>query len=252
MKKNKVSHLRFARNLHAFQPTRMTPAFAFRGQLLRRILGVIYQYIRSLRELPKILVKLREARLIVGSVDYRPAGGFHAISQASLWMVQESGGNLSAVDFPFVAAADFMKFASRRHHADFYGEVWTCKLRFKHLSKSIGAEEFRMKTIKVEAVLRLEKRVEEGNPLDVIPMVMRDKNVGFDSMPTVGLRPTVAEHSQSRATVQNKRRTVGRYQFQTRRIAAIAPCIALKRRRRAAHSPEGQFGNVVGHRRRES
>src|SRR5271154_1179998 len=145
-----------------------------------------------------------------------------------------------------------MKFAGRGHQADFHRKVRFGELRFKHSSKTFGAEVFRLETIEVEAILRLKKRIEEWNALNVVPVVMRNKNVRFDAMAPVRLRPTVAEHSQSRAAVQNKSRTVGSYKFQTRRIAAVAPCVALKRRRRAAHSPEGQFGNVVGHRRRES
>src|SRR5271155_5838426 len=144
MKENQVSYLRFARNLHPFQPARMAPALAFRRELLRGILRVVDQYIRSLSELPKILVKLRHARLIVGGVDHRAARSVHAIAQASLGMVQKSGSDLGAVDLPFVIAVDFMKFARRRHQADFHRKVRFGELRFKHSSKTLGAEVLRL------------------------------------------------------------------------------------------------------------
>src|SRR5580704_2492913 len=110
-------------------------------------------------------------------------------------MVQESGGNLGAVDFPFVAAAKLMKFASRRHHTYFHRKVRAGELRFQDLTKTVRPQVFRLKTIKVETILRLEERVEEWNALDVVPVVMRHENVGFDSMATQCFRPTIPQHA---------------------------------------------------------
>src|ERR1700735_385778 len=251
MKENQVSYLRLARNLHAFEPTGVAPALAFRRKLLRRILRVVNQDIRSLGELPEFLVKSRHAGLVVGSINYRAACRIHAITQASLRVIQVSGRDLGAVDFPLVAARNLVKFSSSRHHTDFYRKVRASELRFKDLAKTTRPQVFRLKAIEMKAILRLEERVKKWNALDVVPVIMGNENVGFDAMAAVNLRPAVPQHSQPSAAVQNKPSTVGGFEFQTRRIAAVAPCVALKRRRRAAHSPEGQFGNVVGHRRRE-
>jgi len=47
--------------------------------------------------------------------------------------------------------------------------------------------------------------------LDVVPVVMRNKDVGIDALATVRLRPAIPQHPQSRSTVQNKPRTVRGY-----------------------------------------
>jgi len=60
----------------------------------------------------------------------------------------------------------------------------------------------------MEAILCLKEGVEERNTLDVVPVVMRNKDVGIDALATVRLRPAIPQHPQSRSTVQNKPRAV--------------------------------------------
>ena len=102
----------------------------------------------------------------------------------------------------------------------------------------------------MEAVLALKKWIKERDALYVVPVVMRHKNVGFDGVAAICARPAVAQHAHARAAIQDKTRAVRRGQFEARRVTTVAPGVALQRRRRAAHSPEDQLGNVVGHRRR--
>ena len=122
-----------------------------------RILRVVYQNVRSLRELPQVLVILWNTRLIVRGIDYRSAGGLDAIAQASLRMIQPRATNLRPVHGPFIAAIDLVKLASRCHHVDVHRKVRAGQLRFEHLAKAVRTEIFRLKTIKVKAVLALEK-----------------------------------------------------------------------------------------------
>src|ERR1700751_1648518 len=79
-------------------------------------------------------------------------------------------------------------------------------------------------------------------------MVVRHEDVRIDAPFAIRLGPEIPEHPHPGATIENESRVVGRRQFEARRVSAIAPGIALKRRRRAAHSPENQLGCVVSHR----
>jgi len=53
MKQHKRLRAHFFRDIHAFQPSRMSPALANRRQLLRRILRVINKDIGALCEFPE-------------------------------------------------------------------------------------------------------------------------------------------------------------------------------------------------------
>src|SRR6185437_7840858 len=147
----------------------MAPAFAVAGDLLGRILRIVNQHVAAASKFAEVAIKLGDAGLVVGGVDDRAAGGVHAIAEAALGMIQPGDGNLRLADFPAVAAGNFAEGARGRHHADVYGEVRAGELGFEDLAKAIGAEGLRLEAAKVEAVLRLEKRMEERNALDVIP-----------------------------------------------------------------------------------
>src|ERR1700730_4990737 len=88
----------------------------------------------------------------------------------------------------------------------------------------------------MEAVLALKKWIKERDALDVVPVVMGHKNMGFDGVAAICARPAVAQHAHARAAIQDKTRAVWRGQFEAGRFPPEAPVIALKRRRGPAHS----------------
>ena len=104
----------------------------------------------------------------------------------------------------------------------------------------------------MEAVLRFEERMKKRDALNVVPMIMRHQDVRLDPHPALFFRQMVAQHAQPGAAIQDKFGPVRCGQFQARRVPAIAPRVALERRRRAAHTPENQFGSLVRHRRAAS
>src|SRR5437016_3585217 len=95
-------------------------------------------------------------------------------------------------------------------------------------------------------ILRIQRR-KKWNPLDMIPVIVRDQDVRLRSFSAIRRGPTAPQHAQPRAAIQNKLRAVRSDQLQTRRIAAVAPRRRVYRRRRSAHAPETQFGDGIGH-----
>ena len=67
-----------------------------------------------------------------------------------------------------------------------------------------GSEMLRLKAVKMETIVRLEKRLKKWNPLNVIPMVMRYQHVGVDPAIALDLCPAVAEHAQPCAAIENE------------------------------------------------
>src|SRR5262250_1432853 len=99
----------------------------------------------------------------------------------------------------------------------------------------------------MKSVARIEKRGEERYALYVVPVIMRDQHLSFDSALATGAHPLVAEHPQPRATIENEPRVVRGRKFKAGSIAPVAPSVALQRWRRAAHSPENQLRCRVHH-----
>ncbi len=141
-----------------------------------------------------------------------------------------------------------MKRPAGRHRAYVHRKIRARKLRFEHLAKAVRAQILRLKTVEVEFVLRFKKRSEEGKALNVVPVVVRYEDVRVDTALPMRLCPEIPQHSHAGAAIEDEPRAFGRRQLQAGRVSAIAPGIALKRRRRAAHSPENQLGCVVRHR----
>src|SRR6185437_7718045 len=97
----------------------------------------------------------------------------------------------------------------------------------------------------MKTIVCFKKRMEKRNALNVIPVLVRHQHVSFHSAVAAPSRPAVmlrlqliAEHSQAGAAIQNEVRVAGRREFEARRVSAVAPGVALERRRGAAHSPE--------------
>lgn len=92
----------------------------------------------------------------------------------------------------------------------------------------------------MEMILGFEERVEKRDTLNVVPMIMRNQNMGFDA--GVRLIPTIPEGSQACAAIENDMGSVWRGELEARRIAAVAPVFALGRRRRATDTPKDELG----------
>src|SRR5271170_2097654 len=97
----------------------------------------------------------------------------------------------------------------------------------------------------MKMVLRFEEWLEEREALNVVPVIVGDQDVGFDSAVALPSRPAIvlrvqviAKRPQAGAAVQNEVRAVLDRKFQAGGVSAVAPRIALERRRRAAHSPK--------------
>ena len=90
----------------------------------------------------------------------------------------------------------------------------------------------------MKAILRFKKWMKKGKTLNMVPMVVGNENVGFDTSVALPARPAIvlrvqmiAEHAQAGAAIEDEMRSVRDRQFQARRVPAVAICIALKRRR---------------------
>jgi len=247
VEEDEIARFRFARDFHAFEPARVAPAFAFGGELLGGILGVVNEDVGAVGELAEIVVEFGDAGLVVGGVNDRADGRLNAEAEAALGMIEPGGADSRAVDFKLVAAGDFAEVARGGHGADVHGKVGAGELSLEDLAEAIGAKGLGLKTIEVEAVLRFKKRVEEGNALDVVPVVVGDEDVGLDAAAAEFFAPVVAEHAQAGAAIENEFGVVGGGQFEARRVAAEAPGIALERRSRAADSPKNQLGDILRH-----
>src|SRR5579864_279026 len=104
----------------------------------------------------------------------------------------------------------------------------------------------------MEIILRQIEWSKKRNALDMIPMIVRDENVGLQRAVAFGIRPMIAEHAQAGPAIEHESRAVGRRHIQARRVSAIAPHSAIQSRNRAAYSPEDQFGDIPVHRKGSS
>ena len=167
-------------------------------------------------------------------------------------MIQPRRRDFCSFHFPLLAATNLAEFPLGGHHTHINGEIRLGELRFEHLSEAVGTKILRSKTVKMKTVARLKEGMKERYALNMIPVIVSDKNLRVDSVVTIQVRPLIAEHAQPRTAIEDKWRPVGRSEFKTGRVAAIAPCVALQRWRRAAHSPKDQPSGVMRHRRAKS
>src|SRR5271168_5268312 len=139
----------------------MSPAFAGGRELLGRILRVIDQHVRALRELAETAVEFRNAGLVVSGIDDRTDGRIQAIAQAPLRMIEPGGRNMRSADIPLFATLDFAKEARGGHHANVHRKIGAGKLRFQHLAETVAAQMFGLKAVEMKTILRFKKRMEE-------------------------------------------------------------------------------------------
>ena len=100
---------------------------------------------------------------------------------------------------------------------------------------------FRLESIEMKTILRLEERMKKRDALNVIPVVMRDQDVSVDAAIAMKLRQAVAKHPEPGAAIENEMGAIRSRDFDAGSVAAVAPGVALRGRRRAAHAPENQF-----------
>src|SRR5277367_6342793 len=85
------------------------------------------------------------------------------------------------------------------------------------------------------------------DPLNVIPMIVRDQNMRFDARAILLSGELIAQGTKAGAAIENERSSVGCGQFEAGSISPVAPGVALERGRRAADAPKNQFGSLLGH-----
>src|SRR6266446_2767543 len=95
-------------------------------------------------------------------------------------------------------------------------------------------------------VLRIKRR-KKRNALDVVPVVVRNKNMRLRGSSLARRGAAVPQHAQTCAAIQNKLRAIRCNQLQARRVSAVAPCRRIHRRRGASHTPEAQLYTGSSH-----
>src|ERR1700746_578649 len=248
MEQNQIPDFALPRDFHAFKPARMSPAVPFRSQLFGGILCVVNQDVRPMCQLSQIFVEFSDTWFVVCCIHNRSTRSLEPVAKTALRMVQPPGNNLRSPNFPFLPGGYFVKRPTSCHRAYVHWKIRARQLSFEHFSKAVRAQIFRLKAVEVKFVLRFKKRSEEGKALNVVPVVVGHEDVRMDTALPMRLRPEIPQHPHTGAAIEDKPRSFRRRQLQAGRVSAIAPGIALKRRRRAAYSPENQLGCVVRHR----
>ena len=83
----------------------------------------------------------------------------------------------------------------------------------------------------MKAILLLEEGMEERDALNVVPVIVRYENVGFDGAMAGLLFPAIAEEADAGAAIEDEARAVTGDDFYAGGVAAVAPGTALGRRR---------------------
>src|SRR6202008_697791 len=96
-----------------------------------------------------------------------------------------------------VAAADFLELALGIHRGHIYGKIGHSHLRFEDLLQAVSPQEFRAKAVKLKFVVFCIERREERDPLDVIPMIMSNKNVRFRGAAGARESLAISQHAQT-------------------------------------------------------
>src|SRR3984893_11512490 len=251
MKEHQVAYSRGLGRAHARQPARVSPAFS-RLHLLWCVLRVIDENIGALRQFLKRRVEFGNAWLVIGGVHDHTGGRLETKAPAALGVVERSDRDARVPQSKLVAAGYLGEFTASRHIAEIHGKIRPRHLRLEHPLQAIVPHKLRAKAVKSELVARRIQRRKKWNPLDMVPVVMRDKNIGFylrfASLAVLpGIGPAVSEHPKTRAATENEPAAIRSPQLKARCIAAVAAGSSIHRRRRAAHPPEAQFCGMVWH-----
>ena len=82
------------------------------------------------------------------------------------------------------------------------------------------------------------KRGKKRKALDVVPVVMGDKNMCARRAAGVGWGPAIAKHAKTGSAIEDKLIAIGRNEFETRGITAIAPSGIIDGGRGTAYTPK--------------
>src|SRR5262249_18835337 len=89
------------------------------------------------------------------------------------------------------------------------------------------------------------QRREKRNALNVVPMIVRDKDVSGNWPVAKFLLQTVAQIAKARTTIKDKGLLIYAH-FHARSITPVAKIFSLRSRRRTAHAPESD-AHVLSH-----
>lgn len=85
---------------------------------------------------------------------------------------------------------------------------------------------------------------EEGQRVDVIPVGMRDEDLGLEPRPPVGEK-MVRERLDAAPSIEDEEAVLGELKTDARRVAAVSKRLLAGDGQRAAHAPKDQFDVVV-------
>src|SRR5712671_4630881 len=162
-------------------------------------------------------------------------------------MVQPCSSDFIVADSKGVSAADFFELALRVHGRHVHWKIGYGHLRFEHLLQAVAAQKFRTETIKLKLVLFRVQRGEKRNSLNVIPVIVGDKDMRFRRAACSRRISAITQHAQACAAIQNELRAIGRDQFEAGRVSAVTPSGRVHRRRGASYTPETQLGKGSSH-----
>jgi hypothetical protein len=80
----------------------------------------------------------------------------------------------------------------------------------------------RLEGVKVEVIFGIVQRLEKGDALDVIPVIVRKKNLGFDTLMAELGNQLLPEKPQAAAAIQDENLAGLCPEFYARRVAAVA------------------------------
>src|SRR5260370_29657124 len=129
-------------------------------------------------------------------------------------------------------AAHVEELSIARNGFEIYGEVW-----FHHLSGQRLAQPARITCgIKRHGAFRIVERREERQPLNVVPMIMRQ-----EQMDVARVLQSRAQIADPGACVEDEQVVVGQPNFQARSVSTISQILRKRSGDGAADAPESQL-----------
>src|SRR5215470_5795308 len=107
-------------------------------------------------------------------------------------MIEPAGGDFVVANLEGVSAAHFLKLPFGAHCGHVDWEIGDSHLRFEDLLQAIAAQVFGAVAIEMELISFGVQRSEEGNALNVVPVIMGNEDMSFVRMRSVGRSVTVA------------------------------------------------------------
>ncbi len=149
-------------------------------------------------------------------------------------MIQPRRLQLHAIFQSDASSFNVIEIAMRRHLIESHGKVRRGHLIGQHLlemARSRGA-------LKEKTILRVRiQRAEERHALNVIPMKVRNENVGGKWLLAEFALQLLSEHAESGTAIENIN-AVAEAHFDAGGISSIAHVLGLWGRRRTAYAPE--------------